>query len=120
MNRTAFTLRIDAAERNALKQLSKIEGRPINQLLIEAIKSYLGQKGEKERSLEENLNSLKAYRRKDPGFKKAIAAFVEAEATGQDPVEGEPIEGNISEMQDSSGPIQSKVREVIGAELGRR
>ena len=120
MSRTAFTLRIDAEERNALKNLSKIEGRPINQLLIEAIKSYLGQKGQKERSLESSLNSLKAYRRKDPGFRKAIAAFVEAEATVKDPLEGEPIEANDDEMLDSTGPIQNKVRGVIGAELGRR
>ncbi|MBV9183095.1 MAG: hypothetical protein JO356_17470 [Acidobacteria bacterium] len=120
MSRSAFTLRIDAAERNALKNLSKIEGRPINQLLIEAIKSYLGQRTEKERSLEATLDSLKAYRRKDPGFRQAIAAFVEAEATVNDPLEGAPIEGNVDDMPDSAGPIQTKVRGVIGAELGRR
>lgn len=120
MSRTAFTLRIDAAERNALKNLSKIEGRPINQLLIEAIKSYLGQRTEKERNLEQILNSLRAYRKKDPGFRQAMAAFVEAEATVADPLEGTPIEGNLDEVPDSAGPIQSKVRGVIGAELGRR
>jgi len=37
--RTALTLRIDASERDALRSLSKVEGRPINQLLIEAIRS---------------------------------------------------------------------------------
>lgn len=119
MGRTAFTLRIDAQERNALKHLSKIEGRPINQLLIEAIKSYLSHKGQTERSLEESLNSLNAYRRKDPGYRKAIAAFVEAEATVKDPLEGEAIEANPDDFEDPAGPIQSKVRGVIGAELGR-
>jgi predicted DNA-binding protein len=92
MPRAAFTLRIDLEERKALKSLSKIEGRPINQLLIEAIRSYLTQKGRRELSLEADLNSLKAYRKKDPGFRRAIAAFVEAEATGRDPLEGEPFE----------------------------
>jgi predicted transcriptional regulator len=119
MSRTAFTLRIDAEERNALKHLSKIEGRPINQLLVEAIKSYLGQKGQRERSLEASLANLKEYRRKDPGFRKAIAAFVEAEATVQDPLEGEPIEPASDTVENATGPMQSKVRGVIGAELGR-
>ena len=120
MSRTAFTLRIDAAERNALKHLSKLEGRPVNQLLIEAIKSYLGQKGQRERSLEDSLNSLRAYRKKDPGFRKAMAAFIEAEASLEDPIEGQAIEENVDHVPTAAGPIQSKVREVIGAELGRR
>lgn len=58
---------IDAPERDALKSLSKVEGRPINQVLIEAIRSYLGQKGRRERTLEANLKTLREYRRKDPG-----------------------------------------------------
>ena len=114
--RTAFTLRIEAEERNALKNLSKIEGRPINQLLVEAIRIYLGQQGRRERTLESNLNSLKAYRKKDPGFKRAIAAFVDAEAGGKDPLEGEPIEGEDNGASSTqTGPVQSKVRGVIGA-----
>ena len=75
MPRAAFTLRIDLEERKALKSLSKIEGRPINQLLIEAIRIYLNQKGRREQSLEADLNSLKAYRKKDPGYRRAIASF---------------------------------------------
>lgn len=115
MARTAFTLRIEASERNALKHLSKIEGRPINQLLNEAIKAYLEQKSRKERSLEASLNTLKAYRRKDPGFRRALAEFVEAEASLSDPVEGEPIEGEVDDREKASGPVQDKVRGVIGA-----
>jgi len=113
MPRAAFTLRIDLEERKALKSLSKIEGRPINQLLIEAIRIYLNQKGRREQSLEADLNSLKAYRKKDPGYRRAIASFVEAEAAVSDPVEGEPFEeGNDSPS--AAGPVQSKVREAIG------
>ena len=114
MARTAFTLRIDAPERNALKSLSKVEGRPINQLLIEAIRSYLSQKGRQERALEANLKTLREYRRKDPGFKRAIAAFVEADATQKDPLEGEPVESGIDEPSQPIGALQSKLREVIG------
>jgi len=116
MSRTAFTLRIDAQERNALKHLSKIEGRPINQLLNEAIKGFLRQKGRKERSLQASLESLDAYRKQDPGFKRAIAAFVEAEATEKDSIEGEPFEeADLENSVKPAGPVQSKVREVLGA-----
>src|SRR2546422_354458 len=116
MARIPFTLRIEAAERKALENLSKIEGRPINQLLIEAIKNYLRQKGQKERSLEANLTSLRAYRKKDPALRRAIAAFVEAETSLKDPLEGEPIEGAAAEdLLKPAGPVQSKVREAMGA-----
>ena len=114
MARVPFTLRIDAEERSALENLSKIEGRPINQLLNDAIKSYLLQRGKKERSLEVQLAGLRAYRKKDPKFERAIAAFVEAEASLEDPLEGEPIEG-FEESIKPAGPVQSKIREVIGA-----
>jgi len=114
MARTALTLRIDAPERDALRSLSKVEGRPINQLLIEAIRNYLGQRGRRERTLEANLKTLREYRRKDPGFRRAIAAFVEAEASQKDPLEGEPVESDTEHPSQSIGELQSKLREVIG------
>lgn len=114
MSRTAFTLRIDAEERVALENLSRIEGRPMNQLLNEAIKGYLRQRGRKERSLEANLASLQAYRKKDPGFRKAMAEFVEAEATLDDPLEGEIIEPQSNKGK-PAGPVQSKIRDILGA-----
>lgn len=114
MSRTAFTLRIDAEERVALENLSRIEGRPMNQLLNEAIKGYLRQRGRKERSLEANLASLRAYRKKDPGFRKAMQEFVEAEATLDDPLEGEIVETK-SKVAKAAGPVQSKIRDILGA-----
>jgi hypothetical protein len=63
MARVPFTLRIDSEERSALQNL-------------------------KERSLEAHLANLRAYRRGDPGFRRAIAAFVEAEASSDDSLEG--------------------------------
>ncbi|HEY6352483.1 MAG TPA: hypothetical protein VI636_24050 [Candidatus Angelobacter sp.] len=113
MARNPFTLRIDSKERSALESLSKIEGRPINQLINEAIKSYLQRRGQKERSLDINLARLRAYRKKDPKFQHAIAAFVEAEASLQDPLEGEPVEGRMG--NEPLGSVQSKVREILGA-----
>lgn len=116
MARVPFTLRIDLAERAALESLSKIEGRPINQLLNEAIKVYLNRRGRQERSLETTLESLRAYRKRDPGFQRASAAFVEAEASLEDPLEGEVTEGTAAEDLLKSGRmVQSKIREVLGA-----
>ena len=86
----------------------------MNQLLNEAIKGYLRQRGRKERSLEENLASLRAYRKKDRGFRKAMAEFVEAEATLDDPVEGEVVETKPKEAK-AAGPLQSKIRDILGA-----
>jgi len=115
MARAAVTLRIDAEERSALKSLSKIEGRSINQLLIEAIKLYLSRTGRRERSLQADLDRLEAYRKKDPKFRRAIDAFVKAEATLKDPLEGVPFEEPEGNAYKPIGPVQSRVREVLGA-----
>jgi hypothetical protein len=111
MARIPFTLRIEAEERAALENLSKIEGRPVNQLLNEAIKSFLVRRGPRERSLEANLARLRAYRETDPGFQRAVAAFVESEASLDDPVEGEVVSGDIEPI----GPAQSRIRDLLGA-----
>ena len=107
IKRVAYTLRDDAAKRAALENLSKIERRPINQLLNDAISMYVSRRGRKERSLEENLESLRAYRKRDPGFQRAMEEFVEAEATLDDPLEGEPVEGQlVGEQLKPAGPVQ--------------
>jgi predicted transcriptional regulator len=108
MARIPFTLRIDPQERAALESLSKVEGRPVNQLLNEAIKGYLRRQGRKEHVLEEHLASLRAYRKRDPGFRRAIAAFVEAEVTFDDPLEGDL---HLTDL----GPVQGKIRNLLSA-----
>jgi predicted transcriptional regulator len=116
MARIPFTLRIDPQERAALEHLSKVVRRPINQLLNEAIKMYLNQRGRKERSLEDNLAGLRAYRKKDPGFRRAVAEFVEAEASLEDPVEGKAVEGRFVKGEFKlAGPVQSKIRDLLSA-----
>ena len=116
MARQAFTLRIDRAEHEALKKLSSVEGRPINHLLNDAIRAYLGTKRKRERELERTLAALRAYRRRDPGFKEAIEAFVDAEATVRDPVEGEPVEGRlVNGRLEPLGPVQREIRALLDA-----
>jgi hypothetical protein len=116
MPRIPFTLRIDPEERVALENLSKIEGRPVNQLLNEAIKLYLLRRGPKERALGAHLASLRAYRNKDPGYGRAIDAFVNAEASIEDPLEGDLVEGQFIDGKfEPAGPAQSKIRDLLGA-----
>ena len=116
MARSAFTLRIASDERVALENLSKIEGRPMNQLLNEAIKSYLGRRGPRERSLNESLARLREYRDRDAGFRRAIDAFVDAEARLEDPLEGVPAAGQLVDGQFTpAGPAQSRIRELLSA-----
>ena len=116
MARVAFTLRIDAEERAALENLSKIERRPVNQLLNEAVKTFLLRRRPKERSLEASLDRLRAYRVRDSQFLQARRAFIEAEASGDDPLEGELIEGHLVNGQvEPIGPAQGKIREILGA-----
>ncbi|HVI06728.1 MAG TPA: hypothetical protein VND65_00395 [Candidatus Binatia bacterium] len=111
----AFTLRMGIKERAALRSLSKIEGRPINQLLNAAIKNYLNRKGQKEQSLTADLARLRAYRKKDPDLEKAIAAFAEAEARFEDPLEGESFDEPSAESGKQASPAQNKIRDILGA-----
>ena len=111
-----LTLRIEAAERTALENLSKVEGRPIDQLINEAITSYLRLLAQKERGLEATLAGLRGYRMRDPGFHHAIDAFVNAEAGLDDVLEGEPMNGEFVDGQfRPAGPVQSRIREILGA-----
>jgi hypothetical protein len=110
-----FTLRIDPEERAALDSLSKIEKRPINQLINEAIRFYLSHPRRDEKDLQATLEKLEEYRKRDPGFKRAIAAVAKAEAKLiDDPAEGEPGEFVGGEFQ-PLGPVRRKIRELLGA-----
>jgi predicted transcriptional regulator len=116
MARVALTLRIDAEERAALESLSKVERRPVNQLLNEAVRNFLLRRRPKDRSLQANLERLRACRERDPQFRRARKAFVEAEASVDDPLEGEPIEGQlVNGRVEPIGPAQSKIRDILGA-----
>jgi hypothetical protein len=83
-------------------------------LLTEAIKSYLNQRSPREASLEAALSALQKYPGRDPGFERAIAAFVDAEARFEDPIEGKSLEGRFVGRQfQPAGPVQSKIRHEL-------
>ncbi|SRR5258706_3903969 len=106
-------LRIDAEERAALENLSKVEG-PGQPVAERGNKSYIRRRQE-EGSLNANLAGLRDYRTQDPGFRRAIEGFVEAEAGAEDPVEGEPMDGEFIEGEfKPAGPVQSRIRELLG------
>jgi hypothetical protein len=49
---------------------------------------------------------LRTYPKQNPGFKKAIDEFVDAEAGFEDPLEGEL-------MQEQLGQVQRKIRDIL-------
>lgn len=110
-----LTLRVNDAERVALKNLSRIEGRTVNQLLNDAIKVYLGRVGRKERTWKETLEALRQYRKQNGGFERAVDAFVEAEVAFDDPLEEELLEESVNGQTHPAGPVQNKMRKLLGA-----
>jgi predicted transcriptional regulator len=91
MMRKATTYRIDPAVQEGLSILSKVLGRPRNQLVNEAVRDFVVRRSkEVEVDLEATLESLRAYRKSDPNFERAIADYVDAEASlKEDPAEGQ-------------------------------
>ncbi|HEY5329604.1 MAG TPA: hypothetical protein VIJ79_06950 [Acidobacteriaceae bacterium] len=88
----------------------------MNQLLNDAVRSYLSHSGPRERSLEENLERLRAYRKRDPEFKAAMADFVQAELAEEDPMDGVPVRGEfVAGEFVEAGPAQKKIRELLNA-----
>lgn len=93
MERVATTFRIDPVVKARLSKLSKLMHTSLNQLANEAIKEYVAKLTlEVEDELESTLEELRAYRKSDPDFERAIAKFVEAEMTAKhDPAEGRVV-----------------------------
>jgi phytoene dehydrogenase-like protein len=74
-----------------LELLGDVRKAPLNRLVNEAVDQYLDdQAASVEADLEDTLQRIKAFRKSDPDFEGAIAAFAEAEAdrAAEDPVEG--------------------------------
>lgn len=107
MIRKATTYRIDPAVQAGLSLLSKVLGKPQNQLVNEAVRDFVARRSrEVELDLESTLESLRAYRKRDPRFEQAIADYVDAEASlGSDPAEGKRAV--------SPGPAQTRILELL-------
>jgi hypothetical protein len=125
MARKASTFRIDPPLQAALENLSRVLRCPMNRLVNEALQDYLDRRsGAAERDLELTLASLRAYRRRDPHFKKAIAAAVDAEAVlgREDPAEGKVVVGKLvgGKLVDAPSvegvePLRAELRRLLNA-----
>ena len=90
----------------ALAALSKTLKRPMNKLVVEAVRAYLDQFGRKaEHDLEARLADLRSYRKRDPDFEGAIKAFAKAEVDTEDPIDGQPIS--------DPGPLRAEIRKLL-------
>ncbi len=107
MSIKATTYRIDPVVQTGLSTLSKILGRPQNQLVNEAVRDFVARRSrEVELDLEMTLEALRAYRKSDPNFERAIEDYVDAEASlKEDPAEGQRLE--------DLGPAQRRVLELL-------
>ncbi len=107
MIRKATTYRIDPHVQAGLSTLSKILGRPQNQLVNEAVRDFVARRTrEVERDLEATLEALRAYRKSDPKFERALADYVDAEAS----LKEDPGEGRRAM---DLGPAQSRILDVL-------
>lgn len=107
MIRRATTYRIDPNVQAGLSTLSKLLGRPLNQLVNEAVRDFVARRTrEVEMDLEATLDALRAYRKSDPDFERALADYVDAEASLKpDPAEGQRALDH--------GPTQSRILDLL-------
>jgi predicted transcriptional regulator len=91
MIRKAATCRLDPVVHASLSTLSQVLGRPLNQLINEAVSDFVARRSkEVAADLEATLEKLRAYRKSDPDFERAIRDYVDAEASlKEDPAEGQ-------------------------------
>ncbi len=125
MARKASTFRIDPPVQLALENLSRVLRRPMNRLVNEALRDYVDRRSSAvERDLELTLARLRAHRRRDPHFKEAIAAVVDAEAVlgREDPAEGKVVVGRLVDGKlveapstEGIGPLRAELRRRLNA-----
>ena len=103
----ATTIRLDPSVQEGLDLLHELEGRPMNQVVNTALRSYSERRAlEVEADLHAILAKVRAYRKSDPGNVKAWKKFVVAEvAYGAD----DSAEG----AQAVTGPAQSMVQNLL-------
>ena len=101
------TYRIDPIVQAGLSTLSKLLGQSQNQLVNEAVRDFVARRTrEVEMDLDATFEALRADRKSDPNFERAIADYVDAEASlKEDPAEGQ----RASDI----GPAQARILELL-------
>ena len=118
MPNRATTVRLEPTLQQGLETLSKVLKRPMNQLINEALRDYVSRRShEVEQDLDQTLKALRAYRRRDPSFKSAIAAAAKAEAEHHqnDPLDGKVVIGEFIDGQVTReiGPVEAEIRQLL-------
>jgi hypothetical protein len=104
------TVRLDADVQEGLRVLETHgDVRPLNKWVNMALADLIERRAATiESQLDQALESLRAYRKTDPGYKRALRAFIDAEVAhaAEDPMEGTAKPG-------SAGPAVSMVRKIL-------
>jgi len=105
------TIRLDEVVQKGLRVLEAHSGvkRPLNKWVNIALAALIDrQAATLESELDQALRNIKAYRKTDPGYKRAIKAFIDAEVAfaAEDPMEG-------SREPQAAGPAVSMVRAML-------
>jgi len=109
--RRVTTIRLNQAVQKGLRFLEAHSGvkRPLNKWVNIALAALIDrQAAAMEDELEQALRNIKSYRKTDPGYKRAIKAFIDAEVAfaAEDPMEG-------TREPQATGPAVSMVREML-------
>jgi hypothetical protein len=105
------TIRLEEAVQKGLQVLEAHSGvkRPLNKWVNIALAALIDrQAATLERELDQALRRIKAYRKADPGYRRALNAFIDAEVAlaAEDPMEG-------SRAPQAAGPAVAMVREML-------
>ncbi len=105
------TIRIPPSLKVGIEMLELAVGlkRPLNKWITIALTDYIDRRtAAAEDELDRALKNIRAYRKTDPHYKRAIQAFIDAEVefAGEDPMEG-------SAGPTEAGPAVSIVRDMI-------
>lgn len=105
------TIRLDEGVQKGLEILKAHGGAKLslNKMVNAALAALIDkQAANLESELDRALRNIRAYRKIDPGYKRAIKAFIDAEAAfaAEDPMEG-------TREPQPAGPAVSMVREML-------
>lgn len=117
MTAKATTFRLDPEVKAQLTTLSGILDQSLNRLANEAIREYVARRTlDVEAELEATLEKLRAYRKADPGFRRAIEDAVTAEvavAAADDPAEGQVVADPRLASVAARGPAEAAILDLL-------
>ena len=117
MQAKATTFRIDPSVKAQLSKLSGLLNKSLNQLANEAIREFVARRSlEVETDLEATLAELRAYRKRDPEFRRAINDLIAAESAlspRDDPAEGRVVNTADSSERKELGATETRILDLL-------